>query len=105
MRRKITISIGRGLHSLVVRLGLAATLRVAQFLHLLMLMALIGFGIVAKLGTVYFALMVPIAATLIYEHRSARALDDVTSINRAFFNSNAFVSAVFLAAVCADRML
>src|SRR6266550_4346539 len=94
-----------GLHSLVVRLGLAVTLRVAQFLHLLMLIALIGFGIVAKLGTVYFALMVPIAATLIYEHRSARALDDVTSINRAFFNSNSFVSAVFLAAVCADRML
>ena len=62
-----------GLRSLVVRLGLAATLRVAQFLHLLMLIALIGFGIVAKLGTVYFALMVPIAATLIYEHRSARA--------------------------------
>src|SRR5437773_6013438 len=94
-----------GLHSLVLRLGLAATLQVAQFLHLLMLIALIGFGIIAKLGTVYFASMVPIAATLIYEHRSARALDDVTSINRAFFNSNAFVSAVFLAAVCADRML
>ena len=64
-----------GLHSLVVRLGLAATLRLAQFLHLLMLMALIGFGIIAKLGAVYFASMVPIAATLIYEHRSARALD------------------------------
>src|SRR6478672_6548467 len=91
-----------GLHSLVVRLGLAVTLRVAQFLHLLMLMALIGFGIIAKLGPVYFTSMVPIAATLIYEHRSAGALDDVISINRAFFNSNAFVSAVFLAAVCAD---
>jgi hypothetical protein len=49
--------------------------------------------------------MVPIAATLIYEHRSAGALDDVISINRAFFNSNAFVSGVFLAAVCADRLL
>src|SRR5881275_1230045 len=35
-----------GLHSLVVRLGLAATLQVAQFLHLLMLIALIGLGIV-----------------------------------------------------------
>ena len=70
-----------------------------------MLIALIGFGIVAKLDTVYFALMVPIAATLIYEHRSARALDDVISINRAFFNSNAFVSGVFLVAVCFDRLL
>src|SRR6184192_4316316 len=94
-----------GLHSLVVRLGLGATLRVAQFLHLLMLLALIVFGIVAKLGTVYFASMVPIAAALLYEHRSARALNDVTSINRAFFNSNAFVSAIFLGAVCADRLL
>jgi 4-hydroxybenzoate polyprenyltransferase len=94
-----------GLHSLVVRLGLAGTLWVAQLLHLLMLIALIGFGIIAKLGTVYFAAMIPIAATLIYEHRSARVLDDVSSINRAFFNSNAFVSAVFLAAVCADRIL
>ena len=94
-----------GLHSLVVRLGLAATLRVAQFLHLLMLMALIGFGITAKLGIVYFASMAPIAATLIYEHRSARALDNVISINRAFFNSNAFVSGVFLVAVCLDRAL
>ncbi|PYK66860.1 MAG: 4-hydroxybenzoate octaprenyltransferase [Verrucomicrobia bacterium] len=94
-----------GLHSLVVRLGLAATLRIAQGLHFLMLIALIGFGIVATLGAVYFAGMIPIAVTLIYEHRSARALDDVASINRAFFNSNAFVSAVFLAAVCADRML
>jgi 4-hydroxybenzoate polyprenyltransferase len=94
-----------GLHSLVVRLGLGATLQVAQFLHLLMLLALIVFGIVAKLGTVYFASMVPIAAALLYEHRSARALNDVTSINSAFFNSNAFVSGVFLAAVCVDRLL
>jgi 4-hydroxybenzoate polyprenyltransferase len=94
-----------GLHSLVVRLGLATTLRLAQFLHLVMLMALIGFGMIAKLGTVYFASMVPIAATLIYEHRSARALDNVTLINRAFFNSNAFVSGVFLVAVWVDRLL
>src|SRR5207237_8005223 len=43
------------LHSLVVRLGLAASLRVAQFLHLLMLLALIAFGIAAKLGPLYFA--------------------------------------------------
>src|SRR5439155_120162 len=92
-----------GLHSLVVRLGLAASLRLAQFLHLLMLLALIAFGIMAKLGTIYFAATIPIAAALFYEHRSARQLHDLAAINRAFFNSNAFVSAVFLGAVCADR--
>jgi len=94
-----------GLHSLVVRLGLAASLRLAQFLHLLMLLALIAFGIIAKLGPIYFAAMIPIVAALFYEHRSARQLHDLTAINRAFFNSNAFVSAVFLGAVCADRLL
>jgi len=94
-----------GLHSLVVRLGLAASLRVAQFLHLLMLLALIAFGIAAKLGPIYFAAMIPIAAALFYEHRSARQLHDLAAINRAFFNSNAFVSAIFLGAVCADRLL
>ena len=94
-----------GLHSLVVRLGLAASLRVAQSLHLLMLLALIAFGITAKLGPIYFAAMIPIAAALFYEHRSARQLHDLAAINRAFFNSNAFVSAIFLGAVCADRLL
>ena len=33
----------------------------------------------------------------------ARSLD-VAGINRAFFQSNAFVSAVFLVAVCLDRL-
>jgi len=94
-----------GLHSLVVRLGLAPSLRLAQFLHLLMLLALIAFGIMAKLGMIYFAAVIPIAAALLYEHRSARQLHDLAAINRAFFNSNAFVSAVFLGAVCADRLL
>jgi 4-hydroxybenzoate polyprenyltransferase len=94
-----------GLHSLVVRLGVAASLRLAQLLHLLMLLALIAFGIMAKLGTIYFAAMIPIAAALFYEHRSARQLLDLAAINRAFFNSNAFVSAIFLGAVCADRLL
>jgi hypothetical protein len=44
-----------------------------------------------------------VAMALVYEHRSARHLD-VAGINRAFFQSNVFVSAVFLIAVCADRL-
>lgn len=93
-----------GLHSLVVRLGVAGSLRLAQWLHLLMFAALIGFGLAAKLGLIYFAAMPLIAGALIYEHRSARALD-LAGINRAFFQSNAFVSVVFVAAVAADRCL
>ena len=91
------------IRSLVVKLGIARSLQLAQLLHLLVLAALIGFGLAAKLGPIYFLAMTLVAAALIYEHRSARSLD-VAGINRAFFQSNAFVSAVFLIAVCLDRL-
>jgi len=93
-----------GLHSLVVQIGVAASLRLAQWLHLLMFVALVGFGVAARLGIIYFCAMPMIAGALVYEHRSARMLD-LAGINRAFFQSNAFVSVVFIAAVAADRCL
>jgi 4-hydroxybenzoate polyprenyltransferase len=93
-----------GLHSLVVRLGIARSLVLAQLLHLTMFAALVGFGIVAHLGSIYFGAMLLIAAALIYEHQSARS-GDIAGINRAFFRSNAFVSTIFLVAVCIDRIL
>jgi 4-hydroxybenzoate polyprenyltransferase len=43
-----------------------------------------------------------IAAALFYEHKTEKL--DLIGINRAFFQSNAFVSAVFLVAVCVDRL-
>jgi 4-hydroxybenzoate polyprenyltransferase len=91
-----------GLHSLVVRLGVTGSLRLAQWLHFLMFLALIAFGLTAKLGTIYYAAMPFVAGALVYEHRSARKLD-LAGINRAFFQSNAFVSALFVVAVAADR--
>ena len=93
-----------GIHSLVVKLGVRRSLRVAQVLHLLLLVALIAFGFIARLGPIYFCAMPLVAAALFFEHRSARSLD-VAGINRAFFQSNAFVSAVFLVAVCLDRLV
>jgi len=91
-----------GLHSLVVKLGIARSLRVAQWLHLLMFLALVAFGFVAKLGIAYYAAMPLVAAALFYEHRSA-SKSDIAGVNRAFFQSNAFVSALFVAAVAVDR--
>jgi 4-hydroxybenzoate polyprenyltransferase len=92
-----------GIRSLVVTMGIARTLRVAQLLHVLMLTMLIGFGFAANLGPIYFLAMPVVAVALAYEHRSARSLD-MAGINRAFFQSNAFVSAVFLVVVCLDRL-
>jgi 4-hydroxybenzoate polyprenyltransferase len=93
-----------GMRSLVVRYGVAASLRLAQWLHLIMFAMLIAFGFAGNLGRTYFAALALIAGALVYEHRSARKLD-LAGINRAFFQSNAFVSVVFVAAVAADRCL
>src|SRR5881275_1624928 len=46
-----------GIHSLVVRLGIKTSLQLAQLLHAIVLMALVGFGIIAKLGAIYFCAM------------------------------------------------
>ena len=92
-----------GIRSLVVRLGIARSLRLAQLLHLLTFAALIGFGLVARLGTVYYCAMLIVAAALFYEHKTEKL--DLAGINRAFFQSNAVVSAVFLLAVCVDRLV
>lgn len=91
------------IHSLVVRFGIARSLRLAQSLHAAMFVALVGFGVVAKLGWIYFCAMALVAFALAFEHRSAARLD-LVAINRAFFQSNAFVSAIFLIAVCLDRL-
>ncbi len=87
-----------GLRSLVVKVGIARSLRYAQWLHLGMFAALVLFGFAASLGWWYFGAMPFIAAALFYEHRCAQR-PDLAGINRAFFQSNAFVSAVFLVAV------
>jgi 4-hydroxybenzoate polyprenyltransferase len=92
-----------GLCSLVVKLGVARSLRLALLLHLLTFAALIAFGLFAKLGAFYYWSLVLVAAALLYEHKTDKR--DVAGINRAFFQSNAFVSAVFLVAVCADRLI
>ncbi len=90
------------IRSLVVKLGIARSLRLAQLLHLLTFVAFIAFGVVAQLGPVYYWSMSLIAAALFYEHKTGKL--DIAGINRAFFQSNAFVSAVFLVAVCLDRL-
>ena len=93
-----------GIRSLVVKLGIARSLRLGQLLHLATFAALIGFGLTARLGLFYYAGMPLVAAALFYEHKLTSKLD-LAGINRAFFESNAFVSAVFLVAVCLDRLV
>lgn len=93
-----------GLHSLVVKFGIQRSLSIAAAFHWLMLATLVGFGLAAGLGRIYFGSLFLIVGTLVFEQRSARQLD-LQGINRAFFQSNAFVSLVFAAAVFLDVVL
>jgi 4-hydroxybenzoate polyprenyltransferase len=90
-----------GLYSLVVGLGVPKALRLAKALHLTAFAALGAFGWAAQLRWPYWIGLFPIAAALIFEHRSASRLD-TAGINRAFFLSNAVVGAVFVAAIAFD---
>lgn len=100
-----------GLKSLVVWLGIPAALRAAQILHALTWLALAAFGWSAGLGAAYGIGLVLILGLLVYEHRSAGSLGrdpnrslDVRAINAAFFNSNAAIGVVFVAATFIDRL-
>ncbi len=82
-----------GLRSVPARLGVAASLRLALLCHLLMLGALLCLFWVARpyLGGLYLAGVAGVAALLVYEHWLVRP-DDLSQVNRAFFQVNAVVS-------------
>jgi 4-hydroxybenzoate polyprenyltransferase len=94
----------QGLHSMVVRFGVPASLRLAQGMHAVLLLCLLGFGVVANLNWIYYLSLLAVAGALLYEHRAAASLD-LAGINRAFFQSNAFVSVIFVLAVGMDVLL
>ncbi|MGA8660349.1 MAG: UbiA-like polyprenyltransferase [Chthoniobacterales bacterium] len=89
------------LGSMVVKYGIASSLKLAQVLHGILFVCLVAFGLVSGLGVIYFGSLILVLGALIYEHRAASALD-FAGINKAFFQSNAFVSVVFVLAVALD---
>jgi 4-hydroxybenzoate polyprenyltransferase len=93
-----------GLHSMVVWLGLTRSLAVATLLHATALAGFLSFGALARLGPIYFAGLAFVGAGLIYEHVLA-GKGTIASINKAFFNVNASVSAIFVLTTLADRLI
>jgi 4-hydroxybenzoate polyprenyltransferase len=81
------------LHSIPAALGVAASLRVALACHLAMLgllLALFWIG-APDLGYIYLAGVIAVALMLAYEHWLVRP-DDLSRVNRAFFQVNAVIS-------------
>lgn len=93
-----------GLHSLVVRLGRARALRVAQVMHAISVLALFGFGWMEGLGILYQAGVAVFAFSLWYEHRLVKP-DDISRVNVAFFTVNGAMSLLFACIALMDRLL
>lgn len=100
----VDFDVKEGLHSMVVRLGIPGSLRLAQGLHALMFCGLAAFGWAADLGIAYFGGLPIVLGALMYEHAFAKKRD-VHAINRAFFHSNAVVGVVFVLATTIDRWI
>jgi 4-hydroxybenzoate polyprenyltransferase len=93
-----------GLHSMVVWLGVPRALAVATLLHAFALAGFLFFGAIASLGPVYFLGLGLVGAGLVYEHLLA-VKGTVAAINRAFFQVNAAVSAIFVLTILVDQLV
>lgn len=91
------------LHSLVVGLGIPRSLTLAVALHVAAFGGFLAFGLLAGLGVVYFGGLSLVAAGLGYEHLLTRK-GSLAAVNRAFFQVNAAVSAIFVLCTLADRL-
>jgi 4-hydroxybenzoate polyprenyltransferase len=95
------------LHSVPARLGARAGLRVAAVCHLLMVGMLALLYLVDQLsgqphlGWVYLAGVAAVAALLAYEHWLVRP-DDLSRVNRAFYQVNGVIGVGLLGIVLAD---
>lgn len=95
-----------GLYSLPARLGIPASLRVAFVCHLVMLVLLILLYFVTPSlqGVVYPLGVAAVVLLVLYEHWLVRP-DDLSRVNRAFFQVNGVISLGMLAVVLAQLLL
>lgn len=93
-----------GLRSIPAVLGIAGALRVSIALHVVTLVALAALPWVTQLGWAYALGVALIGVVLAYEHHIVKP-DDLSRIDKAFFDLNGYVSLVFFAGVAASRWL
>jgi len=82
----------------------ARGLRLSSLFHLLTVIFLSLVGLSAGLGVIYWSGMAAISVILFWEHRLVRP-DDLSRVNRAFFDFNAYVSVGYFFATLGDILL
>ena len=90
-----------GLHSIPVVFGVRGALALSAGLHLVTSAALIALHLLAGLGLPHLIGLCAVIAILIYEHIIVRP-DDLSRINKAFFDLNGWISIAYFAAMLID---
>lgn len=93
-----------GLFSLPARWGVAASLWVSRFCHLMTIIALIALGASAGLGWLY-AVAVALTTLLLTVEQAVVRPNDLSRVNLAFFTLNGCVSLLLGLATIADILL
>ncbi|HEX9147164.1 MAG TPA: UbiA-like polyprenyltransferase [Candidatus Binatia bacterium] len=91
----------QGLQSIPARFGVASALRLSAFFHFCTVIFLALVGLAATVGLVYWLGFIAVSAVLFWEHRIVTPTD-LSRINRAFFDFNAYVSIGYLLAIITD---
>src|SRR5918994_5258652 len=93
-----------GLYSIPVRFGVIWALRLSSFFHICTIVFLILVGVAAHLGVIYWIGCLTVSLILLWEHRIVRPTD-LSRINRAFFDFNAYVSIGYFLVTLADVLV
>jgi 4-hydroxybenzoate polyprenyltransferase len=94
-----------GLYSIPTQLGITRSLRLAAICHAVTVVLLAALPLVYPwLGAIYWTAVAAVAALLVYEHILVRP-DDLTRVNKAFFQVNAFISIGLFAIGTLDLLL
>jgi 4-hydroxybenzoate polyprenyltransferase len=95
---------GTGLNSIPARLGLKGAMIVSALLHVVTVGLVAWLPFVGDLGWPYWIGAAIIVAILIWEHWLLRP-DDLSRMNKAFFQLNSMISIVFIGGVVAGTFL
>jgi 4-hydroxybenzoate polyprenyltransferase len=93
-----------GLYSIPARFGVVWALRLSSVFHLCTIVFLVLVGIAANLGNIYWIGCLAVSLILLWEHRIVRP-HDLSRINRAFFDFNAYVSIGYFLITLADLLV
>lgn len=94
----------QGLYSIPSVMGIYGALIIARILHTLSFLLFITLKFTASLGSIYLAGILISGAFMVYEH-SLVSKNDLSKLNLAFFNINAYISIIILIFTLADILV